>query len=262
MKTVVVKLGGHALDRLDVDAPVLGDLASDVAALRIEGTSVVVVHGGGPQIAALLTSLAMPSSFVEGLRVTDDATMEVVATALSFVNLRIVATLNAVGLRAVGLSGADAGMLHATALGEPWGRAATAPVVDPTLVRDLLHLGYTPVFSSVGLDEHGGLLNCNADTMAGAMAAALETELVLLSDVDQVRADPDDESSVIEALTRSEVHAMLENGSAREGMRPKLTAALDALEGGAPRVRLANGRRAHALSQLLSGALAATEVTA
>ncbi|HVB18696.1 MAG TPA: acetylglutamate kinase [Acidimicrobiales bacterium] len=262
MKTLVVKLGGHALDHLEVGAPVLADLASDVAALRVEGTSVVVVHGGGPQIGALLSSLAMPSSFVEGLRVTDDATMEVVATALSFVNLRIVATLNTAGLKSVGLSGADAGMLYATALGDPWGRAATKPVVDPTLVRDLLHLGYTPVLSSVGLDEDGGLLNCNADTMAGAMAAALGTELVLLSDVDQVRANPDDESSVIESLTRSEANAMLENGTAREGMRPKLTAALDALDGGASRVRLANGRRAHALAQLLSGVLASTEVTA
>jgi len=262
MKTVVVKLGGHALDHLDVEALVLTDLASDVAALRLEGIKVVVVHGGGPQIAALLSSLSMPSSFVEGLRVTDDTTMDVVATALSFVNLRIVAALNTAGLKAVGLSGADAGMLHATALGEPWGRAATKPVVDPTLVRDLLGLGYTPVLSSVGLDERGGLLNCNADTMAGAMAAALETELVLLSDVDQVRANPDDESSVIEALTRNEAIAMLENGAAREGMRPKLTAALDALDGGAPRVRLTNGRRAHALAQLLSGNLASTEVTA
>lgn len=262
MRTLVVKLGGHALDRLDVDAPVLGDLASDVAALRDEGTNVVVVHGGGPQIATLLASMSMSSSFVEGLRVTDDATMEVVATALAFVNLRIVATLNAAGLKAVGLSGADAGMLHATALGEPWGRAATKPVVDPTLVRDLLGRGYTPVLSSVGLDDGGGLLNCNADTMAGALAAALETELVLLSDVEQVRADPDDESSVVASLTRREVNALLESGAAREGMRPKLAAALDALEGGAPRVRLTNGRRAHALAQLLSGALASTEVTA
>lgn len=261
MTTLVVKLGGHALERLDVNAPVLCDLASDVAALAERGTKVVLVHGGGPQIAELLGELSLESQFVDGLRVTNERTMDVVAMALSHVNVQIVATLNAHALRTVGLTGADATLLRARALGTPWGRAAVEPVIDATIVRDLLALGYTPVISSVGVDKEGALVNCNADTMAGALAAALETELVLLSDVDQVRQNPDDASSVVASVSRGEVVAMLERGVAREGMRPKLTAALDALNGGAPRVRLANGRREHALAQLLSGALASTEVT-
>ncbi|MDE3044475.1 MAG: acetylglutamate kinase [Acidobacteriota bacterium] len=262
MNTLVVKLGGHALDRLDVDAPVLSDFASDVGHLRDEGVHVVVVHGGGPQIAALLERLALPSTFIDGLRVTDDATMEAVAMALSMVNLQIVATLNARGVAAVGLSGADAGLLHATPLGESWGRAAGEPRIETAVVASLLREGFTPVVSSVGVDGAGGLVNCNADTMAGALAGALGTELILLSDVDQVRADPDAADSALTSITRDQVIELLASGSARDGMRPKLTAALDALDGGAPRVRLANGRRSHALSQLLRGALASTEVTA
>ncbi|MDE3222286.1 MAG: acetylglutamate kinase [Acidobacteriota bacterium] len=262
MNTLVVKLGGHALDRLDVDAPVLVDFANDVGHLRDEGAHVVVVHGGGPQIAALLERLALPSTFIDGLRVTDDATMEAVAMALSMVNLQIVATLNARGVAAVGLSGADAGLLRATPLGESWGRAAGDPRIETAVVTSLLREGFTPVVSSVGVDGAGKLVNCNADTMAGALAGALGTELILLSDVDQVRADPDAADSALTSITRDQVIELLASGSARDGMRPKLTAALDALDGGAPRVRLANGRRSHALSQLLTGALASTEVTA
>ncbi|HEY7932019.1 MAG TPA: acetylglutamate kinase [Acidimicrobiales bacterium] len=262
MNTLVVKLGGHALDRLDVDAPVLNDFASDLGRLRADGIHVVVVHGGGPQIAALLDRLGLASTFVDGLRVTDGVTMDAVAMALSMVNLQIVATLNARGIAAVGLSGADAGLLHATPLGETWGRAASAPRIDVAILASLLREGFTPVVSSVGVDADGGLVNCNADTMAGALAGALATELILLSDVDQVRADPDVAESVLSSMTRDQVVELLASGAARDGMRPKLTAALDALDGGASRVRLANGRRSHALSQLLTGALASTEVTA
>ncbi len=261
MTTLVVKLGGHALERLDVDAPVLRDLASDLVALASAGTHVVLVHGGGPQISELLSALSMESNFIDGLRVTDERTMGVVAMALAHVNVQIVATLNAGELRAVGLTGVDATLLRARALGAAWGRAAVEPAIDATLVRDLVGLGYTPVVSSVGVDAEGNLVNCNADTLAGALAAALGTELVLLSDVDQVRHDPDDATSVLSSMSKREVLELLDRGAAREGMRPKLTAALDALNGGAPRVRLANGRRAHALAQLLAGALASTEVT-
>lgn len=261
MTMLVVKLGGHALERLDVDAPVLTDLASDVATLAQRGIRVVLVHGGGPQISELLGALSIESSFVDGLRVTDERTMGAVAMALAHVNVQIVATLNARALRAVGLSGVDATLLRARALGAAWGRAAVEPIIDAALVNDLVSLGYTPVVSSVGVDADGRLVNCNADTLAGALAAALGTELVLLSDVDQVRQDPDDASSVLSSVSKREVVELLERGAAREGMRPKLTAALDALNGGAPRVRLANGRREHALAQLLSGALASTEVT-
>lgn len=260
MTTLVVKLGGHALDRLDSGSPVLLDVAADIRELSARGDRVVLVHGGGPQIAELLARRGVESSFVDGLRVTTDEVMEVVADALTGVNFQLVASLNACGLTAVGLSGLDGGLCRATPAGPPWGRVALEPVIDERVARLLVDEGITPVVSSVVADGHGGALNCNADTMAGALAAAFGSELILLSDVDQVRRDPDDAESVIATLSRHSAQELLASGSARDGMRPKLSAALDALDGGAPRVRLANGRRPHALRDVLNGAVASTEV--
>jgi acetylglutamate kinase len=256
----VVKLGGHALDSLAPTSPVLVALASDVAQLRSDA---VVVHGGGPQIASLLESVGQSSRFHEGLRVTDQSTMEFVAMALAQVNAHLVAALGQSGLRCVGLSGVDGATLRATAVGEPWGRIATSPKVDPDVVFALWARNFTPVLSPVAVDDDGGLLNCNADAAGGALAGALDAEvLVLLSDVDQLRADPDDASSALARVTADDVRAMLESGAAREGMRPKMTAALDALDAGARRVLLANGTRPHALRDALAGAIATTEVLA
>lgn len=260
MTTLVVKLGGHALDRLDSGSPVLADLAADIAELGTRSERVVLVHGGGPQIAELLDRRGVPSTFVDGLRVTPDEVMGIVAEALMGVNTQLVASLNCCGLPSVGLSGFDGGLCRATPAGDPWGRVAVEPVVDAHVVRTLVREGFTPVISSVVADGSGGALNCNADALAGALAAAFASELILLSDVDQVRRDPDNADSAIATLTRRAAQELLSSGSARDGMRPKLTAALDALDGGAPRVRLANGRRRHALRDVLSGAVASTEV--
>lgn len=256
----VVKLGGHALDSLSVTSPVLVALASDVAQLPSDA---VVVHGGGPQIAALLDSVAQTSRFFEGLRVTDEVTMEYVAMALAQVNTHLVAALSQGGLPCVGLSGVDGATLRAQAVGEPWGRIATSPKVDPDILLALWARDVTPVLSPVALDDEGGLLNCNADAVAGAVAGALDAEvLVLLSDVDQLRRDPDDPSSSLARVEADDVRAMLESGAAREGMRPKMAAALDALDAGARRVLLANGTRPHALRDALAGAIPTTEVVA
>lgn len=263
MTSYVVKIGGHVLDSLDPGSEVLRALASDVASLRRSSTSVVIVHGGGPQITSLLEAVGLPSHFLEGLRVTDDATMEYVAMALSMVNVRLVAAFNAAGLPSIGLSGADDSMFRATALGAPWGRAGALPKVDATIIATSWANGLTPVVSSVAVDESGHLVNCNADSAAGALAAALDaTALILLSDVDQLRADPRDESSALSSVTRSDVRRLIDEGAARDGMRPKMTAALDALEGGAQRVVLANGTVAHALRRALDGTIATTEVLA
>jgi acetylglutamate kinase len=261
MSGYVVKVGGHALDSLSVSSRVLVALASDVAALRDESTNVVIVHGGGPQIATLLDDVGLSSRFHEGLRITDEATMQYVAMALSQVNLHLVAALNQAGLASVGLSGADASTLRASALGAPWGRVGTSPKVDTDLIDTLWGTGVTPVMSSIAVDESGELVNCNADAAAGALAGALNAQLlVLLSDVDQLRADPLDEGTALSFATASEVRQLLEVGSAREGMRPKMIAALDALEGGARRVVMANGSRPHALRDALAGVIPTTEV--
>lgn len=260
--TIVVKIGGHALDDLSAASTVLGDLAADVRTLRGAGERVVVVHGGGPQIAELLSRVGLESRFVDGLRVTDDATMRIVAMALAEVNLRIVAAFNLAGLSAVGLNGADATLFRATSLGEPWRRAAGAPVVRIDSVMALLDAGLVPVVSSVALDEAGDLLNCNADSAAGALARALDADrLVLLSDVDQIRADAVDATSAVSTLTYDQLSALVDSGAARDGMRPKAQAALAALEGGARVVVLANGARPHALAGALHGEIPTTEVT-
>jgi acetylglutamate kinase len=257
----VVKIGGHALDTLRPDSDVLVALASDIAELRDTSTNVVVVHGGGPQIQSLLDAVGLESWFHEGLRVTDGATMEIVAMALAQVNVHVVAALNGAGLASVGLNGADQSLMTASALGPPWGRAATLPKVNSDVIETLWASGVTPVVNSVVVDEHGELVNCNADAAAGALAGALRAEaLVLLSDVDQLRLDPLDESTSIERVSRDDVVRMIDEGTILEGMRPKMTAALDALEGGARRVFMANGTTPHALRDALSGSSKRTEV--
>jgi acetylglutamate kinase len=259
----VVKLGGHALDALEPSSPVLVALAEDIATLATRGVEVAVVHGGGPQIAALLAALGVDSVFHEGLRVTDAATMEYVAMALGQVNVHLVAAFNRAGLVSAGLSGADGTTLRSLALGGPWGRAGATPLVATALVETLWRVGVTPVLSSIAVDEAGGLVNCNADTAAGALAAALDADaLVLLSDVDQLRADPGDAATSLARVSAEEVRRLLESGAARDGMRPKMAAALDALAGGARRVVLANGTRPHALAATLDGERATTEVFA
>jgi acetylglutamate kinase len=259
----VVKLGGHALDSLRPDAQILSALASDVLALRDASTHVVIVHGGGPQIQELLDAVGMRSEFYEGLRVTNDATIAYVAMALSGVNLHVVAALNQNGLLSAGVSGADASTLRTTALGAPWGRVGATPVVNTALIESLWANGVTPVVSSVALDEHGDLVNCNADTAAGALAGALGAEaLVLLSDVDQLRRDPTDANTSLDRVSGEEVRRLMNEGAIRDGMRPKMTAALDALDAGARRVLMANGTRAHALRDALAGSEKITEVVA
>ena len=201
MSGLVVKLGGHALDTLALDSLELVDLAQDVAHLRAAGTNVAIVHGGGPQIAALLDSLGIASTFHEGLRVTDDATMDGVVMALGRVNLLISTALNQAGLASVGLSGADAALFRASPLGAIWGRASAVPKVCDDIITTLWAAGVTPVVSPIAVDDHGGLLNCNADTAAGALAGALGAdELVLLSDVDQLRASFDDAASAMASV--------------------------------------------------------------
>lgn len=261
MTNYVVKIGGHALDSLRPDADVLQSLANDVATLRQGSTNVVIVHGGGPQISTLLDAVGIASRFHDGLRITDDATMEYVAMALSIVNLRLVTAFNHAGLASVGLSGADGAMLRASAMGEPWGRSGAAPKVDASVIRSMWAQGLTPVVSSVAVDEVGELVNCNADSAAGALAAALDaTALILLSDVDQLRADPLDPTTALSVVSGDEVRRLIDEGAVREGMRPKMLAALDALEGGAQRVVLANGTQPHALRGVLDGSFATTEV--
>ena len=263
MTRLVVKMGGHALDDLRPTSELLGALAEDLGALVGGGHEVLVVHGGGPQIADLLARVGLPSEFHEGLRITSGETMDYVAMALASVNLALVRALSHAGLTCVGVNGADAGLFTGRSLGAPWDRAATVAAVDPTVVELVWGARMVPVVSPVGVDDEGHLLNCNADIVAGALAGSLRAAtLVLLSDVDQLRLDPDDPASVVTHVSASWVREMIQSGAARDGMRPKMTAALDALDAGAQRVVLANGRRAHALRDVFDESVPTTEVVA
>lgn len=261
MNSLVVKVGGHALDSLRPASPVLVDLAADIGALHDGGTSVVVVHGGGPQIQSLLADVGLEGQFRDGLRVTDEATMRYVAMALSEVNLAIVSSFNLGGLVSVGLSGTDGSVMSATPLGDGWGRVGAVPKVRAEVITSLWDAHFTPVMTSIAVGDDGGLLNCNADTAAGAIASSLGATLVLLSDVDQLRRDPDDPATGVERITMAELVELVASGSARDGMRPKGLAALDALEGGATSVLIANGTRSHALARTLTHSIPTTEVT-
>lgn len=263
MSCVVVKLGGHALDDLSPASPVLRALAEDVAEVSERGEGVVLVHGGGPQIGDLLARVGLPGEFHEGLRITSPEAMEFVAMALSWVNIALVAALSRAGLACVGLNGADDRMMIGRSLGEPWDRAATVATVRRELIECQWRGGVVPVVSPVGTDEEGHLLNCNADVVAGAWAGELQAHtLVLLSDVDQLRSVPDDPESALTLVNAARVEELIRSGAARDGMRPKMRAALDALAAGAERVILANGTRPHALRDVLGALIPTTEVVA
>ncbi len=258
---MVVKLGGNALSASSDTAGVLTSLAQDISQLTLAGTDVVVVHGGGPQISELLDALAVPSIFREGLRVTDAATMRCVAMGLGYVNSLMTATLCAAGLACVGIDGSSDHTFIATSLGADWANTGSAPVVNPRVIMGLLKMGLVPVVSPVATNGDGELMNCNADAVAGALAAALGADvLVLLSDVDQLRSDPDDSRSALSSVTRSEVRKLMASGAVREGMTPKMQAALAAVDAGAQRVLVGNGSRPHALSAILSKTVPSTEV--
>jgi len=201
------------------------------------------------------------SIFHEGLRVTDQTTMEYVAMALAQVNTHLVAALTHAGLVSAGISGVDHSTLRAEALGGALGRAGGPPKVDSSLITALWSAGVTPVASPVAVDDAGELVNCNADTAAGSLAGALDADaLVLLSDVDQLRGDALDQTTALAHVNGDDVRRLLDEGVAREGMRPKMVAALDALNGGARRVIVANGTRPHALRDALAGTIKTTEV--
>ena len=263
MSSLIVKLGGHALDDLSATSPVLSALAEDLAEITASQTHVVLVHGGGPQIADLLTRVGLEGEFHQGLRITSPEAMGYVAMALSSVNTAIVAAMSHHGLACVGLNGADDAMTVGRSLGAPWDRAATVVTLRRDLIECLWRSGVVPVVSPVAVDERGELVNCNADVVAGAWAGEFQAAtLVLLSDIDQLRAEPGDPNSSLTHVSASQVQEMIQSGAVRDGMRPKMTAALDALHGGARRVLLANGTRLHALRDVLNAHILTTEVVA
>ena len=254
-QTVVVKYGGHAM----VDPELEASFARDVCLLRYVGIRVLVVHGGGPQINDALTRLGIPSTFSAGLRVTDDATMDVVEMVLAGrVNSQIVGLLGAQGGRAIGLSGRDDSLLLAERLGampQP-GQGADAPMVDlgrvgritrvkPELLESLLTNGLIPVIAPIAIDVDGKPLNVNADSAAAEIAIALHAQkLVLMTDVAGVK---DDAGRVLDFLDAPTARRHIQSGVIKGGMIPKVDCALAAIEQAVRQVHIIDGRIRNAL---------------
>ena len=251
-KTVVVKYGGNAMISDELRQAVI----SDIILLHLVGIRVVVVHGGGPEITEMLNKIGKESKFVDGLRYTDEETMEVVQQVLcGKVNKNLVATLNRMGGKAVGLCGMDAGMFQAKKLDEKYGLVGEITAVEPQMVEDALKDGYIPVVSTVaqGIDGENSY-NINADTAAAKLATALKAEkLILLTDVRGLMMDPKNDNTLLPVVRLSQVPGLVQDGVIKGGMIPKVECCVEAVRSGVENAIILDGRIPHSiLIELLS----------
>ena len=253
-KTVVVKYGGNAMISDELRRAVI----SDLILLHLVGIRVVVVHGGGPEITEMLRKIGKESRFVDGLRHTDEETMDVVQQVLcGKVNKNLVATLNQTGGRAVGLCGMDAGLFQARMLDEKYGLVGEITAVEPRVVVDSLENGYIPVVSTVAQGTDGpAAYNINADTAAAKLAVALGAEkLLLLTDVRGLLRDPSDEGTLLPEVRLSQVPSLVKDGVIKGGMLPKVECCVEAVRSGVKNAVILDGRIPHSLLiELLSDA--------
>ncbi len=251
-KTIVVKYGGNAMVSEELRSAVI----SDIVLLSLVGIRVVVVHGGGPEINEMLGKVGKESKFVDGLRYTDQETMDIVQMVLcGKLNKELVARIGDLGGKAMGLCGIDGGMLKAQLLDEKYGLVGEITQVDTDPITAALENGYIPVISTVAkAADHSGSYNINADTAAARIAAALGAEkLILLTDVLGLLRDVNDESSLIESVRASEVPALVKEGIIRGGMIPKLECCVEAVRSGVKSAHIIDGRIKHSiLIELLS----------
>jgi acetylglutamate kinase len=260
-KTVVVKYGGSAMEDEALKKAVMGD----VVLLTLVGIKIVLVHGGGPEISATLKKLGKESVFVGGLRVTDKETVEVAQMVLAGkVNKGLVNLIQNVGGRAVGLSGMDGHLIEAKMLDEKLGYVGEIVAIHPEPIKDLLEKGYIPVVSTIGCDKAGNTYNINADTAAAYIAGALQAEsLINMTDTKGVLMDAADPDSLIVRLSLSEIPKLQESGVITGGMIPKLECCAHAVEKGANRAFIIDGRVPHAiLIEMLTDEGIGTMVTA
>lgn len=243
-KTVVVKYGGSAMEDPKLMVQVLGD----IELLKLMGMRVVLVHGGGKAISAMLTRLNMPVQFKNGLRVTDDDTMEAVQEVLiGKVNQQLVWALNEYGHNAVGITGADGKTLKAVPVSPELGRVGHIREVSPELIETILDDDYIPVIASVACGPDG-FFNVNADEAASAVAEALHADkLIYLTDVDGLFADVNDKGSLIRSLTKAETKSILASGELAGGMVPKVRSIVEAMDRGVSEVVILNGKSPHSL---------------
>ena len=239
--TVVIKFGGNAMG----DADAMASFARDIVLMRQVGVNPVIVHGGGPMIAEMLDRLGIKTEFVRGKRVTDQATAEVVEMVLSgLVNKRIVQAINAEGGRALGLSGKDANLMICDQVGSDLGLVGEPAEMDPGILRTLMDAEVIPVIAPLGAGRNGETLNVNGDTAAGAIAASLDADrLLLLTDVTGVM---NAEGDVVTEITPEQIRQLTKNGVIADGMVPKTETALAAIDGGVRAVVILDGRTPNA----------------
>lgn len=244
-KHVVAKYGGNAM----TDPQLKKSVMQDILLLQLVGVKVILVHGGGPEISAMLKKLSIESHFENGLRVTDDDTMEVVQMVLAGkVNKSLAADLSALGGKAVGLCGIDGGLIKVHQKNEKLGHVGEIDEINTKILDDLLDGGFIPVISSIGIDDDGNPYNINADTAAAKIAAALHAEsMVVMSNINGVLRDKDDENSLISQMSLADAEDLKKSGIIAGGMIPKVDCCTNAVKEGVKKVFIINGEIPHAI---------------
>ncbi len=246
-RTIVIKYGGAAM----VDDGLKDGVCQDIVLMHYVGMRPVLVHGGGPEVSDVMRRLGKEPAFVNGLRVTDAETMEIVEMVLAGkTNKGIVASINKQGGKAVGLSGKDASLIVARKAESEvdLGFVGSVSEINPGILSTLADAGYIPVISSVAIGPDGESFNVNADSIAGELAAKLRAEkLILMTDVPGILQDMGDPDSLISSLTTGQAERMISSGAASKGMVPKIQACLSAVNGGVERAHIIDGRRPRAL---------------
>ena len=244
-KTVVVKYGGNAMINEELKSAVMGD----IVLLSLIGVKVVLVHGGGPEITETLAKMNIESRFINGLRVTDAETAQVVQMVLAGkVNKSLVNLLENTGGKALGLSGIDGHMLEAKPISEELGFAGEIINVNTSPIEDVLDKGYIPVISTVGCDNDGNVYNINADTAASKIASSLGAEcLISMTNISGILRDKDDPSSLIQVIKAKDADKLYEEGIVSGGMIPKVQCCVDAINSGVKKVFIIDGRIPHSI---------------
>ena len=244
-KVIVVKYGGNAM----INEELKHDVMRDMVLMHLIGVKVVLVHGGGPEISSMLKRVGKESKFVDGLRVTDEETSEIVQMILAGkINKSLVAKLDNLGGRAMGICGMDGGLIKAEMIDESLGYVGEIKKIDPQPILDLLEKGYIPVVSTIGCDETGHVYNINADTAAAAIAASLHAEsLISMTDTVGLLRDPSDPSTLIRRIDLKGVEQLKEEGIISGGMIPKVDCCTKAVREGVRKVFIIDGRVPHAL---------------
>lgn len=245
-KTIVIKYGGNAM----IDEKLKENVILDIVLMKYVGMNPVVIHGGGPDISNMMKRVGKESKFVDGLRVTDEETMEIVEMVLGRINKGIVALINQHGAKAVGLSGKDSWLISAEEARTDIdiGFVGKVSKIDPHLIDVLDERGFIPVISSIGLGSDGQTYNINADSVAGEIAAALGAEkLMMLTDVRGIMRDQDDPNTLISTLKISDIDLLIKSEVISGGMLPKVEACTTALHGNVKKTHIIDGRISHSL---------------